>query len=215
METSPLGNPLAGYTWKFGRCTLCVIPMMTSGGWRQWTSTTRGKTIPSRSWAEGKGAGQIMERCKFDCCLGWIFELWHGLILRGKPAPNQAITIQKIQLKTKKNQPTLTGRFLPSIFFLTFSWSLLSPWVSGLRWFGAYWFEAIHQLLHGQLRHAYVHMILDSVVQSLAANENRTFTYVEQVGGPGRWGRGEAGSGDIAEMLLGMFFGETLGKMDK
>ena len=54
-------------------------------------------------------------------------------------------------------------------------------------------------------------MILDSVVQSLAANENRTFTYVEQVGGPGRWGRGEAGNGGIIEMLL-VFFGETLGQ---
>ena len=42
-------------------------------------------------------------------------------------------------------------------------------------------------------------MILDSVVQSLAANENRTFTYVEQVGGP-RWS--EVGSGDIVEMLF-------------
>ena len=47
-------------------------------------------------------------------------------------------------------------------------------------------------------------------MQSLAAHENRTFTYVEQVGGPGRCGRGEAGSGDIIEMLLGIFLEKHL-----
>ena len=47
-------------------------------------------------------------------------------------------------------------------------------------------------------------------MQSLAANENRTFTYVEQVGGPGRWGRGEAGNGGIIEMLLVFFLEKHL-----
>jgi len=45
------------------------------------------------------------------------------------------------------------------------------------------WLKTVDQYYTGQnnsIAHAYVHMILDSVVQSLAANENRTFTYVEQ-----------------------------------
>lgn len=189
---------------------------MTSGGWRQWTSTTRGKTIPSRSWAEGKGAGQITERCKFDCCLGWIFELWHGLILWGKPAPNQAITIQKIQLRRmtwRRKKPTNVDREVFAIHFLFNFFTILV--VSLCFWTPVVWsilVWSLYQLLHGQLRHAYVHMILDSVVQSLAANENRTFTYVEQAGGPGHSGRGEAGSGDIVEMLFGMFFEKHLAK---
>lgn len=55
------------------------------------------------------------------------------------------------------------------------------------------WLKTVDEYYTGQnnsIQHAYVHMILDTVVRALAADKSRTFTYVEQafssVGGDNR-----------------------------
>ncbi|CAK9083304.1 unnamed protein product [Durusdinium trenchii] len=67
------------------------------------------------------------------------------------------------------------------------------------------WLKTVDEYYSGQnnsIQHAYVHMILDTVVQSLAMNRNRTFTYVEQAFFVRWWRQQDAATRALVKTLV-------------